>query len=52
MVWRGAQDDPAPPDPWPSRVDAFLTACAMHAGERERDLVNIITGLGAALEKK
>jgi hypothetical protein len=28
-----------------SRVEAFLTACAMHAGQRERDLMSIMEGL-------
>jgi hypothetical protein len=26
-------------------VEAFLTACAMHAGQRERDLMSIVEGL-------
>lgn len=37
---------PAPPEPWPSRVDAFLVACAVHAGERERELLSVMEALG------
>lgn len=45
-VWR-RDCVPAPPDgalrgPWPDRVDAFLTACANHAADRERDLMTLM----------
>jgi hypothetical protein len=49
-VWRGSRARVAPPEPWPSRVEAFLTACAMHAGQREADLIEIVKGMGAGLE--
>lgn len=41
---------PVPPEPYPSRVEAFITACAMHAGQREHDLINIVEGLGKGFE--
>lgn len=50
MIWRRSERVPAPPDPWPSRVEAFLTACAMHAGQRESDLLNVVKGLGEGFE--
>jgi hypothetical protein len=50
VVWRRGAG-PEPPEPWPSRVEAFLTACALHAGQRERDLMSIIEGLGEGLSK-
>lgn len=52
MAWRGPEfvspAPPALPGPWPGRVDAFLSACAMHAGQRERDTLNVIKGIGDA----
>jgi hypothetical protein len=32
-------------------VEAFLTACAMHAGQRERDLMSLMEGLADGLSK-
>jgi hypothetical protein len=34
------------PEPWPGRIDAFMVACAVKAGEREEDLLNLMRGLG------
>lgn len=48
MAWRGRTVDA---ERWPSRVDAFLTACALHAGQRESDLLNIVRELGEGLEQ-
>jgi len=46
--WRSNESSPtAPPEPWPARVDAFLVACAIHAGQRERDLWHLMEALGA-----
>lgn len=45
VVWRqGAGPDP--PEPWPGRHEAFLIACALYSGHRERDLIDIFRGLG------
>jgi hypothetical protein len=39
-----------PPDqPWPARVEAFKVACAIHAGQRERDVTNALETLAASL---
>lgn len=38
-------------DPWPGRVDAFLSACAIQAGQRERDLLEAMDSLGEGLGK-
>jgi hypothetical protein len=32
-------------EPWPGRVDAFLTACANHSAIHERSLVELMEGL-------
>jgi hypothetical protein len=50
--WRGpGRLVPAPPEPWPGRVDAFMVACARHAGARERDLVEMMEGVAQGLKK-
>lgn len=49
MEWRGAgYAGVPPPEPWPGRVEAFMTACALHAGTRERDVLSALKGLGAS----
>lgn len=44
--WRALHETaPAPPEPWPGRVDAFMVACAIEAGNRENDLADIVKAL-------
>lgn len=43
-MWRGpGYTGPSAPEPWPGRVEAFMTACALIAGRREND-VNKLAG--------
>lgn len=43
MLWRRWRRRPVPEDgePWPSRAEAFLSACALHAAGHERMLADI-----------
>lgn len=51
MLWRGALPGPSPPEPWPDRHEAFLTACAAFAAEREGAMWNVQEMVGALIEK-
>lgn len=53
-MWRGDYQlpgAPVPPEPWPYRVEAFMTACAMHAGQREADFGEFVKGMGTGLQQ-
>lgn len=51
MRWRGARASALiVPEPWPGRVDAFMVACARHAGEREEDLFSVLKGLAGGVD--
>lgn len=52
MLWRGALPGPAPPEPWPGRHEAFLTACAHYAAEREQAPVDVAQMVEAWLRAK
>lgn len=50
MIWRQWRRLPVPVGghPFPERVEAFVSACAMHAAQHERTLLDI----AKAFEKK
>jgi hypothetical protein len=51
--WRGLDSRlPAPPEPWPSRIDAFVVACAIHASQQERALENLITAITSKKKRR
>jgi hypothetical protein len=52
VLWRGGLPGPAPPEPWPGRHEAFLTACAAFAAEREGAAHNVQEMLVALIEAK
>lgn len=49
MRWRGAASPSAllVPAPWRGRVDAFMVACALRAGEREEDVYTLMKALSS-----